>query len=97
MTGCSAVNFGVDGLIIAPKLTKQQSEIHEALIQSVGSDITYEYNGQGKKEGLWVNILDKNDEDEWVSVTEIAGAGSEIFKVIISPMGNSNENNVIVV
>ena len=125
MTGCSAVNFGVDGLIIAPKLTKQQSEIHEALIQSVGSDITlkypqngdnrsayvidnidnepgdeaivfYEYNGAGKKEGLWVNILDKNDEDEWVSVTDIAGAGSEIFKVIISPMDN-NENNVIVV
>ena len=82
MTGCSAVNFGVEGLFSAPKLTKQQSEIHEALIQSVGSDITlkypqngdnrsayvidnidnepgeealvfYEYNGAGKKEGLW--------------------------------------------
>lgn len=126
MTGCSAVNFGVEGLFSAPKLTKQQSEIHEALIQSVGSDITlkypqngdnrsayvidnidnepgeealvfYEYNGAGKKEGLWVNILDKNEEDEWVSVSEISGAGSEISKVIISPMGNTNENNVIVV
>ena len=55
----------------------------------------YEYNGSGKKEACGLIFLIKNDEDEWVS-TEIAGAGSEIFKVIISPMDN-NENNVIVV
>ena len=52
---------------------------------------------QEKKKDSGVNILDKNEEDEWVSVSEISGAGSEISKVIISPMGNTNENNVIVV
>ena len=35
MTGCSALNFSVEGLINAPKLTSEQSEIHQALIESV--------------------------------------------------------------
>ena len=34
MTGCSALNFSVEGLINAPKLTSEQSEIHQALIES---------------------------------------------------------------
>lgn len=125
MTGCSAVNFGVEGLINAPKLTQEQDEIHQALIESVGSEITlkypkngdnrsayvidniddepgnealvfYEYNGMNKKDGLWVNILDNNEDGEWISVNEIAGAGSEISRVIISPMGDGNETEVIV-
>lgn len=125
LTGCSAVNFGVEGLLNAPKLTKQQGEIHEALVKSVGSNITlkypkngdnrsayvisnfddepgneaivfYEYNDTGKKEGLWANILDNNDDDEWVSVSEIPGAGSDISQVIISSIGENNEKNVIV-
>ena len=43
MTGCSALNFSVEGLINAPKLTSEQSEIHQALIESVGSNITLKY------------------------------------------------------
>ncbi|MBQ9376057.1 MAG: hypothetical protein IJU04_06975 [Ruminococcus sp.] len=125
LSGCSAISFGVDGLISAPKLTKQQSEIHEALEESVGSDITlkypksgdnrsayvvsniddeqgkeaivfYEYNTAGKKEGLWLNVLDCNDDDEWVSVSEIACPGSDISEVIISTIGNDEKKNVIV-
>lgn len=125
LTSCSTMNFSVEGLISAPKLTKEQSKIHEALIQAVGSNISlkypksgenrsayvianidnepgeealvfYEYVGSGKKEGLWVNLLDKNDNGDWVSVEEIAGTGAEISKVIIAPMGDSNDIEVLV-
>lgn len=126
MTGCTALNFTVDGLLNAPKLTSEQSEIHQALIESVGSNITlkypkngenrsayvianiddeptdeaivfYEYTSNGSEEdGLRVNILDKNDEGKWHSVKELAGAGTDIDQVIISPMGNGNQIDVLV-
>ena len=116
MTGCSALNFSVEGLINAPKLTSEQSEIHQALIESVGSNITlkypkngeyrsayvianiddeptdeamvfYEYTSNGSEEdGLRVNILDKDEDGKWYSVKELAGAGTDIDQVIISPM-----------
>lgn len=125
LTSCSAINFGVEGLINAPKLTKLQSEIHEALVKSIGSDITlkypksgdnrsayvvsniddedgkeaivfYEYNNNTKKEGLWLNVLDCNEDNEWESVSEIACPGSDISQVIISPIGKGRKKNVIV-
>ena len=125
-SGCSAVNFTVDGLLNAPKLTSEQSEIHQALIQSVGSNITlkypkngenrsayvianiddepdnealvfYEYNSNSADDdGLRVNVLDKNADGEWYSVKELAGAGTDIDQVIISPMGDVNQIDVLV-
>ena len=47
LTGCSALNFSVEGLVDAPKLTKEQEEIHQALIESVGSNITLKYPRNG--------------------------------------------------
>ena len=74
MTGCSAVNFGVDGLIIAPKLTKQQSEIHEALIQSVGSDITLKYPQNGDNRSAYViDNIDNEPGDEAIVFYEYNG------------------------
>ena len=125
MTGCSAVNFSVDNLLRAPNLTEEQKEIHQALVQSVGNNITlkypktgdnrsayvikniddepgaealvfYEYAGVANKDGLMVNLLDKNDDNDWVSVKEFAGAGSEVDTVIISGMGEDNDTQVIV-
>ena len=126
MTGCSALNFSVEGLINAPKLTSEQSEIHQALIESVGSNITlkypkngeyrsayvianiddeptdeamvfYEYTSNGSEEdGLRVNILDKDEDGKWYSVKELAGAGTDIDQVIISPMGSNNQTDVFV-
>ncbi len=125
MTGCSAVSFGVEGLINAPKLTKQQSEIHKALEKSIGSDITlkypkngdnrsayvvsnidneagneaivfYEYNSTVKKEGLWLSVLDNNEDDDWVCMAEVSCPGTDISKVVISSMGSENNKNVIV-
>ena len=125
MTGCSALNFSVDGLLTAPKLTNEQSEIHQALVRAVGNNINlkypksgdnrsayviknidnepgaealvfYEYTGASKKDGLMVNILDKNENDEWVSVKEFAGTGSEVSTVIISDMGSDKETELII-
>lgn len=126
MTSCSPVNFGVDTLLAAPKLTEEQSEIHEALISAVGDNIKlkypknganrsayviadideeetdealvfYEYTGSGGSEnGLRVNVLDKNTEGDWISVKEIAGAGTEIDQVIITPVGHGNQIDVLV-
>lgn len=125
-TGCSPVNFGVDNLLAAPKLTEEQSEIHQALISSVGNNITlkyprnganrsayvianiddeetdealvfYEYTGTGGVEnGLRVNVLDKDSDGKWYSVKEIAGAGTEVDQVIISPVGHGNQIDVLV-
>ena len=61
MTGCSALNFSVEGLINAPKLTSEQSEIHQALIESVGSNITLKYpkNGEYRSAYVIANIDDE--------------------------------------
>ena len=125
LTGCSSVNFGVDGLVTAPKLTQEQSEIHQALVSAVGSNINlkypktgdnrsayvikniddepgdealvfYEYSGAEKKEGLKVNVLDKNDDGEWHSVKEFAGEGADVSRVIISDMGNNSQTDIII-
>ncbi|MGN0632505.1 MAG: hypothetical protein ACI4JW_01405 [Oscillospiraceae bacterium] len=124
LTGCSGVNFSVDALLEAPKLTEEQTQIHEALISAVGRGITlkypkngsfrsayviadldsepteealvfYEYTGS-EKEGLRVNLLDKQEDGSWYSVKEIAGAGTDIDQVIISPMGGGRQMDILV-
>lgn len=126
MTGCSALSFSMDTLLNAPKLTSEQSEIHQALIESVGSNITlkypkngqnrcayvianiddepseealvfYEYTSNGSDEdGLRINLLDKNEDGSWRSVKELAGAGTDVDQVIISPIGGDNKIDVFV-
>lgn len=68
MTGCSAVNFGVDGLITSPKLTREQSEIHQALVASVGNNITLKYPKSGENRSAFVikNIDDEPGEEALV-------------------------------
>ncbi len=59
--------------------------------------VFYEYNtGGGSDEGIRVNLLDKDEDGNWYSVKELAGAGTEVDRVIISQMGSKNRYNVIV-
>lgn len=124
LSGCSGVNLSPDGLLAAPKLTEEQSQIHEALISAVGRNITlkyprngayrsayviadadgeptdealvfYEYKG-AENEGLRMNLLDKKEDGTWYSVKEVAGAGTELDKVIISSMGSGGEKDILV-
>ena len=65
LTGCSALNFSVEGLVDAPKVTKEQEEIHQALIESVGSNITLKYprNGDYRSAYVIANIDDEPDSE----------------------------------
>ncbi len=126
LSGCTTLNFGVETLLAAPKLTNEQAAIHEALISAVGNNLTlkypkngsnrsayvvanidgepgdealvfYEYTGSDTRDdGLRVNLLDKNDEGKWVSVKEIAGAGTDVDKVILTRMGGDSGLSVLV-
>lgn len=126
LTGCTSLSLSVDNLLAAPKLTDEQTEIHEALIDSVGSNITlkyprngdnrsafvvadiddedtdeaivfYEYSGtDGSEDGLRVNLLDRNEDGEWYSVKEVAGAGTEIDKVILTKVSGIKGTCVLV-
>ncbi len=124
LSGCSGVSFSMEELLAAPKLTDEQSQIHEALISAVGRNITlkypkngsnrsayviadvdgepteeaivfYEYTG-AESEGIRVNLLDRSDDGEWYSVKEIAGAGTDIDKVVISSMDTGSKLNILV-
>lgn len=127
LSGCTGMSFTVDGLLGAPKLTEEQGEIHEALLDAVGGNVTlkyprngmnrsafviadidgepteealvfYEYSSGGTAaDGIRVNLLDKDENGKWFSVKELAGAGTEVDRVIISQMGDKNNKyNVLV-
>ena len=65
LTGCTSPNFSVEGLVDAPKLTEEQSQIHEALTKSVGSNITLKYprNGDYRSAYVIANIDDEPDNE----------------------------------
>ena len=54
LSGCSMGQSGIDGLLSAPKLTEEQSEIHEALIRNVGNDISLKYPKSGENRSAFV-------------------------------------------
>lgn len=59
--------------------------------------VFYEYSvGGGADDGIRVNLLDKDENGKWHAVKELAGAGTEVDRVIISQMGDKNKYNVLV-
>lgn len=57
--------------------------------------VFYEYTG-AENEGVRVNLLDRREDGSWYSVREIAGAGTEIDKVVISTMGEGNDQDILI-
>ena len=57
--------------------------------------VFYEYAG-AENEGIRMNLLDKDEEGNWYSVKEIAGAGTEIEQVVISAMGSGSDLDILV-
>ena len=59
--------------------------------------VFYEYttliNGT---EGIRINLLDTDEKGEWYSVKELAGAGSDVDRVMISYEGGSDIANIVV-
>lgn len=65
LSGCSFTNVGIEGLLSAPKLSKEQTEIHEALIESVGKNIQLKYPLSGDERSAFViRNLDNEKSDE---------------------------------
>ncbi len=65
LCGCSIGQSGIDGLLSAPKLTEEQSEIHQALIQHVGNDISLKYpKSGGNRSAFVVENIDSEPTEE---------------------------------
>ncbi len=122
LTGCS-VGVNVDTMLTPPKLSTQQEQIYQALVDTTGSDIRLKYPKQGSylsafiiedidgddleeaivfyekntlaTTDLRINILDCID-NEWFSICDRSAEGSEIEKVVISPLGSNDRMNIIV-
>ena len=58
LSGCSFGTFSVDTLLTPPKLSQEQQEIHQCLIESVGNDITLKYPSSGDNRSAFVLSLD---------------------------------------
>lgn len=54
LSGCSFGTFSVDTLLTPPKLSQEQQEIHQCLIESVGNDITLKYPSSGDNRSAFV-------------------------------------------
>ncbi len=66
LTGCgSSAPLNVDGLLAAPKLSDEQTEIHETLTASVGSNIQLKYPKNGDRRSAFViGDIDTEPTDE---------------------------------
>lgn len=61
LSGCSFGTFSVDTLLAAPKLSEEQKQIHEKVIESIGSDIVLKYPKSGENRSAFV-VADIDDE-----------------------------------
>ena len=57
--------------------------------------VFYEYTG-GDNEVVRVNLLDRKEDGSWYSVKELAGVGTEVDKVVISPMSGGSSLDILV-
>ncbi|MBR1724017.1 MAG: hypothetical protein IJ723_03240, partial [Ruminococcus sp.] len=82
MTGCTGVNLSVDSLLAAPKLTEEQSLIHEALISAVGRNITLKYPRSGLNRSAYViEDIDGEPTEEALVFYEYTGSENEGVRV----------------
>lgn len=65
LSGCSLGQGGIEGLLSVPKLTEEQTEIHQALIQHVGNKISLKYPKSGDNRSAFVIAnIDNEPTDE---------------------------------
>ncbi len=132
-SGCSFGSFSVDTLLEAPKLSKEQEGIYDALMKNVGNNIVLKYPRSGSNRsaymvtniddeptdeaivfyefnnnlpglsnndtidsGVRLCVLDKDEKDEWKVVSDIAGAGTDVDRIIVSRLDGSGNISVIV-
>lgn len=91
-SGCSIGQGGIDGLLSAPKLTEEQSEIHEALIKNVGNDISLKYPKSGEyRSAFVVENIDNEPTDEAIVFFQYNDPGNDTGTVMVEILDrNSN-------
>lgn len=94
LTGCSGgVTLGIEGLIAAPNFLDEQSVIHEALISSVGKNVTLKYpkNGENRSAFLIGNI-DRESGEEALVFYEINNASAVDSGIRINVLDKTGED-----
>lgn len=79
LSGCTFTNIGIDGVLSAPKLSKEQTQIHDTLIKSVGKNIQLKYPNNGDKRSAFVicNLDDEPSDEAIVFYKRINTSTSE--------------------
>lgn len=64
-TGCNLNNVGVEGLLAAPSISKQQEKIYNALTESTGKNIQLKYPQSGvNRSAIIIDNFDSDNTDE---------------------------------
>lgn len=92
LCGCSIGQSGIDGLLSAPKLTEEESEIHQALIQNVGNDISLKYPKSGDNRSAFViENIDNEPTEEAIVFFQYKDPGNDTGTVMVEILDqNSN-------
>ena len=77
-SGCAYSNMNIEGLLNAPKLSEEQSEIHKALTESTGNNIELKYPLSGNNRSAFVIYnLDDEPTDEAIAFYQKNNASSD--------------------
>lgn len=83
-SGCGFANIGAENLLYAPKMTEEQSLVHQALIDSVGKNIKLKYPRSGENRSSFViTNLDNEDSNEAVALYESTSSTQSIVRINI--------------
>ncbi len=79
LSGCSYSNLGVEGLLYAPKLSEEQTVIHQTLIDSVGTNIQLKYpkTGDNRSAILFANLDDEPTQEALVFYQKTNSSGTD--------------------
>lgn len=95
LTGCdAAVSLGVDALVAAPKLTDEQTLIHQTLIESTGKNISLKYPKNGDNRSAFVVAdIDSEPSEEALVFYEINNAAAGENGVRVNVMDKDENGN----
>lgn len=94
LSGCSFGTFSVDTLLTPPKLSQEQQEIHQSLIESVGNDIILKYPKSGDNRSSFVIAnIDTEPTEEAIVFYEYSDLlkGSTGIRINILDKNSKNE------
>lgn len=91
-SGCSIGKGGIDGLLSAPKLTEEQAEIHQALIQHVGNKISLKYPKSGDNRSAFVVAnIDNEPTDEAIVFFQYTGPEDDTGTVMVEILDQNSD------